>query len=293
MKNIPVVVLESKAGLAEGPVWDSHRQQLWWVDIGGGSINRYDLRTSRNDTFPLHTRIGALTLTQGSDLLLATHHGFTRFDPQTGILAKPISPADHDTAQLRFNDGKCDPAGRFLAGSTSLAGKNATGSLYSFEDGGKIQTLLRGIALSNGLTWSVNGRLFYYIDTLTHSIAAFPYDVETGRLGEGRTVISIPPRMGYPDGMTIDNDGMLWIALWGGGAVTRWDPRTGSLLEKHPLPVSQVTSCSFGGPKLDTLYITTARADLSSDQLEKESLAGSIFSLRSDVGGAAPHRFQG
>ncbi len=293
MKSTVSIALEINAGLAEGPVWDAQRQRLWWVDISAQAINHFDPQTSQNRRFPLPSIVGAVALTHGDELVLAAHQGFTRFNPLNGDTAAPLTPPGHDDSQARFNDGKCDHAGRFLAGSVPLPGKAGSGALYSLGSDGEMKTLLRGVRLSNGMTWSPDGRVFYYIDTLSHTVAAFAYDIETGSMGTPRTAIAIPPAMGYPDGMTIDTEGMLWIALWGGWAITRWNPNTGMLLETHRLPVSQITSCTFGGPHLDTLYITSARVELSAEQLKREPLAGSLFSLQSGARGFEPCRYAG
>jgi sugar lactone lactonase YvrE len=154
-----------------------------------------------------------------------------------------------------------------------------------------MRTLLRGVSLSNGLDWNAEGTRMYYVDTPTRQIAVFDYDVASGDLLNRRVAVEIPASLGYPDGLTVDAEGMLWLALWGGGALTRWDPRTGRLLARHSLPVSQVTSCAFGGANLDILYVTSARDGLTPAQLAAEPLAGAIFALDAGVLGRPGGRF--
>jgi sugar lactone lactonase YvrE len=193
----------------------------------------------------------------------------------------------------RFNDGKCDPAGRFLAGTMDDAEEAATGSLHSLSPDGSIQTLLTGIRISNGLTWSPDGRTFYYIDTPTRQVSAFDYDLSSGAIADPRPAVVVPPELGWPDGMTSDAQGMLWVAMWGGAKLTRWDPATGQLLQSIPLPAFNVSSCAFGGPDLDEIYVTSARQGMSAAQLGQYPLSGGLFRLRPGLRGSATFAFGG
>lgn len=287
------VALEACALLGEGPLWDQRSRRLLWVDIHGQTVGRFDPVTGRNESIPVATMVGAVVPAQDGGLVVALQEGFARLDPVSHRLSTPIRPAGHDGTTTRFNDGKCDPAGRFLAGTMSLAGAPRAGALHVLEAGGQTRTLLTGVSISNGLAWRPDGQLLYYIDTPTRRVAAFDYDLANGTLRNRRIALDIPAVLGYPDGMTIDAEGMLWIALWGGGAVTRWDPSTGRLLSTHRLPVSHVTSCAFGGDKLDILFVTTARTDLGTAQLAAEPLAGSIFTLEPRTEGMPASVFAG
>ncbi|HYD84765.1 MAG TPA: SMP-30/gluconolactonase/LRE family protein, partial [Opitutus sp.] len=244
------VALRVKASLGESPLWDARANRLRWVDIVAKSVGEFDPSTGLNRSVSLETPVSAVAPTHEGALVVAVQEGIARLDPVTGQLSNLWTPPGHDASTMRFNDGKCDTAGRFIAGTMSLTGAGGAASLYSFSPDGSMRTLLRGVSLSNGLDWNAEGTRMYYVDTPTRQIAVFDYDLASGDLLNRRVAVEIPASLGYPDGLTVDVEGMLWLALWGGGALTRWDPRTGRLLARHSLPVSQVTSCAFGGANL-------------------------------------------
>jgi sugar lactone lactonase YvrE len=279
------VVSESFSLLAESPVWDEHSQTFYWVDILNGMIHRYHIQTKEQETISVHQPVGSVCLTRSGRMIAALQSGihFVCADDRLELMADP----EANTPTNRFNDGKCDAAGRFWAGTMSMNGEVKAGSLYCMEGNRRVSKKLSGISVSNGLAWSPDNTVFYFIDTPTQSVQAFDLDINSGQLSNGRVAINIPEEMGKPDGMTIDEEGMLWIALWGGGKITRWDPRSGKLLQEFQLPVSQVSSCTFGGPQLTDLYITTARVGLDEKSLKEEPLAGSVFMLR-DCGKGLP-----
>jgi len=193
----------------------------------------------------------------------------------------------------RFNDGKCDPAGRFLAGTMDDNERLPSGSLYSLSPDGKLKTLLRGTRISNGLAWSTDYRTFYHIDTPTRTVMAYDYDLASGEIANPRAAVAIPAGMGWPDGMTSDAEGMLWVALWGGAKLTRWDPATGRLETEIPFPAYNVSCCTFGGPDLDDLYVTTARKGMSAEQLAKYPLSGGLFRIHTKWQGMPTFEFGG
>jgi sugar lactone lactonase YvrE len=216
---------------------------------------------------------------------------------QDGFWAVGDGPAERIAAVpearpgLRFNDGKCDPAGRFWAGTMAYDQAEGAGALYRLDPDGLARMVIDEVTISNGLAWSLDGRTMYYIDTPTQRVDAFPCDPVTGAVGDRRSEIHIPPEAGAPDGMTIDAEGGLWIALWGGSAVHRYlDGRLEQVIE---LPVSQPTSCCFGGESMDELYVTSARQGLSAGRLRAETLAGALFRIRPGVRGLAPAVFAG
>jgi sugar lactone lactonase YvrE len=180
----------------------------------------------------------------------------------------------------RFNDGKCDPAGRFWAGTMSHTDEPEKGSLYLLGKDLSVTKKIEAVSISNGLAWSPDHKTFYYIDTPTKKVAAFHFDNTNGKIEDKRYIIQFLNNEGTPDGMTIDSEGMLWIAHWDGWQISRWNPVTGEKLKSILLPVSRVTSCCFGGKNLDDLYITSASTGLSDDQLKKEPLAGSLFVIK-------------
>ena len=191
----------------------------------------------------------------------------------------------------RFNDGKCGPDGRFLAGTMDNAEQQASGAFYSLDPDGRLKTLLTGVGISNGLAWSPDHLTLYYIDTPTSQVKAFDYDLQSGAIANPRTVVYVPPSLGWPDGMTTDADGNLWVALWGGAAITVWNPENGELRQKIDFPAKNVSSCAFGGAGLNELYITTARKGLTQAELQAYPASGNLFRIQTDVTGSPTFAF--
>ena len=262
---------DARALLGEGPVWHAREQTLYWVDILGRRVYAgTDLLLELDDS------VGCLAPRRQGGLLLGVGVSLVELDPASrGISLRAILD---EPAHNRINDGKCDPAGRFLVGTMDRREQQASGSLYSLESH-TVRKLLSGIRISNGLTWSPDHRTLYYIDTPTRLVQAFDYDLASGEIANGRIAIRIPEALGWPDGMTTDTDGCLWIAMWGGAQVTRWDASTGKLLEQLPVPVLQPSSCIFGGAGLNELYITSARTGMTPGQLAAYPLSGGLFRL--------------
>lgn len=287
------LVLDSHAELGEGPIWDDELQLFYWVDIVGNSLHTYDPVSGENQAFDIGQHVGTVVPTNDpARVMLALHHGFAAYDLNERKLGMWHDPEAH-LPDNRFNDGKCDPTGRFWAGTMAVDATGKHGSLYCLHPDGSVRKVLGDIGISNGITWSRDGSTMYYIDTITSVVRAFDFEMETGTIGNGRAIIRIPTAMGYPDGMTIDTEGMLWIALWGGGWVGRWNPADGKLLESIACPVSNTTACAFGGKELDTLYITSARVGLTAEQLQKEPHAGGLFAIKPGCQGLPAFRFNG
>ena len=283
-----------RAVLGEGAIWDAARRRLHWIDIAGHRVFTYDPATGENRGQDVGQKVGTVVPRAGGGLLVALQSGFAGLDPVTGRVTPLPPPPEHDPAVVRFNDGKCDPAGRFWAGTMALVkGPKPLGRLYRLDAGGAMQVMLRDVGTSNGIAWSLDRRTLYFIDTPLLRVDAFDYDDATGAIAGRRTVISIPPGIGRPDGSTIDAEGMLWIAMYDGWAVTRWNPRTGELLRTIRLPVARVTSCAFGDSDLGTLYLTSARENLSEQQLAAQPLAGALFRTRPGVNGRPAFSYQG
>ncbi len=278
------LMLDSRAFLGEGPAWDSAHQCLYWVDIHAGLLHSFDPLEKRDDVYNVGQVLGCVAPTSSNGLILGLKDGFSKFDPSTRQLTFILKP-EPDYPGNRFNDGKCSPDGRFIAGTVDEAELAASGSLYSLGKAGDVKILLRGLRISNGLTWSPDYQTFYFIDTPTRQVLAFDYDLAEGNIENPRTVVAIPESMGWPDGMTSDEHGNLWIALWGGAAVSIWKPSDGSLLEKITLPAKNVTACCFGGANLDEVYITSARKGLSTQELVEYPLSGGLFCLKRGVAG--------
>ncbi|MCB9280774.1 MAG: SMP-30/gluconolactonase/LRE family protein [Lewinellaceae bacterium] len=275
--NRPLKVIDTEpALLGEGPVWDAHRQCICWVDILNGHIHEFTPTRNTYRQIQVNDMVGAVALRTNGHFIAALKSGLAFVNRDTGAVQMLHHPEVHLPGN-RFNDGKCDPAGRFWVGTMALSEEPGAGSLYMIEKDLSHSRKIAGVSISNGLAWSPDHKTFYYIDTPTMEVVAYDYDIRTGEIAGKRTVITIPENQGFPDGMTIDRDGMLWIAHWDGWQVTRWDPLTGEQLLQIPLPVARVTSCTFGGADFRDLYITTARVGLTEEQLAQQPLAGRLF----------------
>lgn len=275
----PEVVCTHCCELGEGPIWDSSNQLIYWLDIVNGEIHEWSPNDKTLRTISVGRMIGSMALSTDGNFVAALENGFSSIHRKTEEVRSLIDP-EADKPGNRFNDGKCDPAGRFWAGTMSLSEEPEKGSLYMLNTDGEISKKLENISISNGLAWSLDHKTFYFIDTPTFKVSAFNYAKGTGVLSKKRTIINISKSDGYPDGMSIDNEGMLWIAHWDGWQVTRWNPTTGKKLAAFKLPVSRITSCTFGGEYFDDLYITSAKIGLSEEELKKQPLAGSLFVIR-------------
>jgi sugar lactone lactonase YvrE len=293
----PKLILDAKATLGEGPAWDAKTQTLYWLDILGKQIY-----AGTQILATLDDLIGCLAPCKNGHLILALsgdegRHSFADFDPFGQAQVSPDSAQltvlaflDSELPTNRFNDGKCDSAGRFIAGTMDMNEKNPNGSLYSF-DGKQVTRLLDGITISNGLGWSPDQKTFYYIDTPTREVKAFDYDLATGQIANPRVAIYVPESLGWPDGMTSDTEGNLWIAMWGGAQVTKWNPSTGKLLEQIPMPAFQTSSCVFGGKDMNELYVTSARKGMSEENLKKYPLSGGLFKVETKITGMPTFEF--
>lgn len=276
--------------LGEGPLWDSARRVLWWVDILAGDLHCYTPETGADHRVHVGTMASAVVPRSDGTLLLARERDLAVFDPESGAVVPQAFP--HTLPEgVRFNDGKCDAGGRFWIGSMALDAAPERGSLYCLYPDGRCECRLDAVTISNGLAWDDAGQTFYFIDTATHAVVAYDFDARSGEITNRRSVIGDLEERGVPDGMSIDSEGMLWVAHWGGWCVRRWDPHSGRCLAEVRLPTAQVSSCCFGGQELDTLYITTARNGLDRTALASQPLAGALFRYRPDSRGTMPHRF--
>lgn len=271
--------------LGEGPVWWQRR--IWWVDIEQRQLHACTPDTTYNPaSWDFPERIGfAVPATDGA-WVVGLESGFFRFDPSNGDLSLLYAP-ERDRKRNRCNDGKSDPNGCLWAGTLQMDGKRNEAALYRLSRGGS-RRVLDGISISNGLAWDPARGRMYYIDTPTRGVMCFPYDFERSEIAGPHDTISLDGESGAPDGMTIDGDGNLWIALWGGGAVLCMDPATGKVVERIAVPAPNVTSCAFGGPDFRDLYITTARIGLKEDALHRFPHAGGLFVARPGPSGLPP-----
>ncbi len=274
--------------LGEGCLWDSRRNCLYWVDIYQNKVFLYYPDTRANVAYDVGSTIGTVVPCEDGQLLVALRQELARLDLKSGTLTSVAKPSGLD-AGVRFNDGKCDPRGRFWVGTMVEKGPPGKGVLYRLSSDLALTAELRDLTISNGLVWY--GSHFYHIDTPTQQIREFDYDAAAGTIANPRVVARFEAKKGAPDGMCVDAEGKLWVALYGGGGVVRIDPRSGAEDFRVQVPATNATSCAFGGPDLGDLYITTARAGLSNDQLEREPLAGSLFRVHLPFEGARSQPF--
>jgi len=269
-------VLDHRCELGEGPVWDKDHQLIYWVDILGQEIHQFSPASGEHEVYKQDQMVGAIALTESGGMVAALATGFALLDLKKGtrdILSMPEKQLPNN----RFNDGKCDPAGRFWAGTMDISDLPYAGSLYVLGADGQSEKKISGVSCSNGLAWSLDHKTMYFIDSPTRCVKAFQFDIDSGNIKEEKIAINLASEPGIPDGMTMDAEGMLWIAFFDGWRVGRYDPHTGTHLESVFLPVARVTSCTFGGDQLEDLYVTTAKVGLGKSNLEKQPLAGSLF----------------
>ena len=283
---------DAGAILGEGPWWDASASVLYWLDIQGRRLHTFDPSLGKDRAVALAMRPGAVVGRARGGLLMAMEDGFAFADPLSGSRRTIVDP-EAELPGNRFNDGKCDPLGRFWAGTMDDAEQAFSGSLYRLDPDLSWKRIIEGVGISNGLAWSPDGRTMYYIDTRARRVDAFDYDLDEGSISGRRIAFEVPASMGSPDGMTIDEEGMLWVALWEGWGLGRWDPRTGRLLERVRIPVARTTSCCFGGERLDRLFVTTARTGLDSEGLIFQPQAGGLFTLECGVRGQSSIPFAG
>ncbi|PHN04591.1 SMP-30/gluconolactonase/LRE family protein [Flavilitoribacter nigricans] len=276
--------LKTDAILGEGSIWNAETQELYWIDIEGKKLHIYDPATRKNRTLDLPTRIGTVVPAGKDRALIGLEDGVYAIDTRTGEISR-FAAIEADRPGNRLNDGKCDPAGRLWIGTMSLEEEEGAGTLYRVDPDGAVSPQIRNVTISNGIVWTSDHRTMYYIDTPTGQVRAYDFDLASGSISNERVAVEIDESEGFPDGMTIDAEDMIWVALWKGSAVARFDPRSGKLLEKIEVPALKVPSCAFGGPELDTLYITTASIDMSPEQQTQFPDAGSLFSVKPGVKG--------
>ena len=288
---IPELALNAQAQLGEGPLWDDRRQRLLFVDIMRGHVHEFDPATESDRIHMVGESVGAVALTTRGDWLLATKSGFSRLDPETGDVS-PVATIEADQPKNRMNDGYVDSRGRFWAGTMGMGGLRGRGALYRLDPDGSVTRILTGVSTSNGIDWSPDDRLMYYVDTPTGRVDCFDFDVEAGTVRNRRPFVTIPPETGSPDGLVVDADGHVWLALWKGGAVHRYAPN-GRLDYVALFPVTLTTKPAFGGSDLGDLYVTSAWIELKDVARARQPMAGGVFRLRPGAKGQRPRRFAG
>ncbi|MBX3621539.1 MAG: SMP-30/gluconolactonase/LRE family protein [Rhizobacter sp.] len=283
--------------LGESPLWHPAEQVLYWTDIPGRQVHRFDPASSQHQRWSFDTEVGSLAPMRDGGLLLARRDGLWRFDPHTGR-SQVLANAPYDTAHERFNDGKCDPQGRFWAGTIYEPRDPALAAIYRFGADG-LQRMAGDITTGNGLGWSPDSRTLYYSDTKAHTIYAHDFDPASGSLGPRRVFARFPLKEaeqdlnvygGRPDGAAVDAEGCYWSAMFEGQRLLRLSPE-GAVLREIRLPVRCATMPCFGGRDLKTLYITTSREKRSPAELEAQPLAGRVLRLQVEVPGLPANTF--
>ena len=287
----PELIVEKRTIVGEGSLWDPEEHVLYWIDILSHELYIYDPATGSNRTIPTAQAVGTVVKRAAGGLVLALHNGFAFLDPTSEKITPIADPERHIPAN-RFNDGKCDPAGRFWAGTMEFNGQADAGALYCLDEQGTVTEKLRPVAISNGIVWTADEQTMYYICTLANTVRAFDYDKATGDIRNERVVVVNEGEGGF-DGMSIDVDGNLWVAVFGGWAVRQYDPRTGQLIQEIKLPFERVTSCAFGGVNLDELYITSAVMGLDQQALAAQPLAGCLVKVDPGVAGVSAFSYAG
>jgi sugar lactone lactonase YvrE len=285
------LLVDAHANLGEGPVWDPEGACLWWVDILGKAVHRTDVSDGSDTTIPVGQLIGAVVGRASGGLVVAVQDGFHALDPVTGSL-QLLAPVEADDAATRMNDGKVDPQGRFWAGTMGVDHRPGVGTLYRLDPDLRVTPMVRDVSISNGLDWTSDGRTMYYIDTPTGRVDQFSFDRERGTISDRRATVPIRDGAGSPDGMTVDADGYIWVALWDGWGVERYTP-DGRLDRRIEVPAAQTSSCAFGGPDLDLLFITTAQEGFPAGGRADQPHAGGLFVCRAGVRGREPVAFAG
>lgn len=287
----------------EGPTWDAARRELLWVDIEAGQVHRGTVSPAGAVTEIAVHRVGGraggtvgvvVPAAQGG-WLLGADGGFTHLSPagDATVLVELAGEGGSDPTGTRMNDGAVDPAGRFFAGTMAFDGRPGAGSLYRVDLDGSVHTVLRDLTISNGIDWTADGRTVFLADSGDATVQAFDYDVASGAFGAGRVVIDLSADdAGTPDGLTVDAEDHLWVAVWGGGQVRRYTPE-GTLVAVVEVPTPNTSSCAFAGPELADLVISTSTQGLTAAQRADGPDAGRLFLVRPGIRGRAAEVYRG
>lgn len=278
------LMLKHQAKLGEGAFWDHRHQRFYWVDIESSQVHRFDPVTGKNETFEMPSRVGTVVPIDEDSMIVALEDGVYNYSISKNKITV-LAEIESDKPENRFNDGKCDPEGSLWVGSMSLNTKDPSGALYRVDPDGKVEKFLDSVTVSNGIVWTKDKKIMYYIDTPTGWIRAYDYDPSKRTISNERIAVEIPESLGYGDGMAIDENDELWVALWNGNGIAHFDPQSGKLIKKIEIPAHNVTSCSFGGKDLDVLMVTTASIDMNEDEKLQFPDAGSLFSFKPGVKG--------
>jgi sugar lactone lactonase YvrE len=266
----------SQCLLGESPMWHASRKSCFWVDILNGELYEYDWRSKKTQTWHIGDHVSLIIETQGDTVLLAVKGGIISFDLNTGHKHRLVN-LDADVPGNRCNDGACDSLGRLWIGTMDTGCKDNAGSLYRIDHNLNISKMIDELTIPNGIVWSLDNERMYFIETMSRCVKSYLFSKQSGEIYFEKIAVAIPDQMGMPDGMTMDKEGMLWIALYGGSGVCRYNPVNGELLQKITLPALHITNCKFVGEQLDHLLITSARENMSDELLQQYPESGNVF----------------
>ncbi|MCH9816777.1 MAG: SMP-30/gluconolactonase/LRE family protein [Actinomycetia bacterium] len=285
------LILACRAEHAEGPIWDAATSRLWWVDITGHRLHVFNPASGQDCSWDTGQDVGAVALNQQGDPVIALPNGFALFSPATGD-AQPLAEVEAGIVGNRLNDAKCDPFGRLWTGSMAYDRRPGSAGLYLLEATGIVRQAAKDLTIVNGPAFDPERGRMYLADTGQGQILVYDYTVASGAIGDRNVFVDLTDSGGWPDGMTVDDDGYLWVAVGRESAVRRYDP-DGQLDGQVTLPVTNPTSVAFGGADRGDLYITTSWFDLTASQRNEQPLAGSLFVARPGVTGPPAVRFAG
>lgn len=283
--NVETVIEKSCLSIGEGPHWDERSQTLLYVDINEGAVHRWSAETGKDESHKFDTFCSLVVPCRKGGYMVSVGNSICHFDWDTKKL-QVLHTVD-EGKKTRVNDGKCDPSGRLWFGTMGQENVPAVveenqGTLYSLEVDGSIKKHKEGVTISNGLAWSADNKTMYYIDSIPRKVFAYDFDIKTGTMSNERVAVDFGgketmPTLGFPDGMTIDTEGKLWVACFFAGQIYRFDPETGKQIGSIPVPAKRTTSCCFGGKNFDEMYITCSAFGLTEEEWKETPLAGSVF----------------
>ncbi len=283
------LIYDAKAELGEGPLWLPSTHELLWVDINKGEVHSLNTISLQDTIIYKGHRTSCVVMVSEEELMIADTDELILFNRMSNTSTLFLQ-LDFNVPNVRFNDGKVDPYGRLWIGTMEMNVRPNKGNLYRINENKEVALMISEVTISNGIAWSLDHKTMYYIDTVDQVVYAYDFN-EQSEISNRRIVVRIPTEKGAPDGMTIDEQGNLWVAMWGGHAVLCFDPNTGLQLQEIKLTVPHITSCTFGGTHNKTLYITSARTDISEEKLKEYPSSGGLFSIDLPFHGVIENQF--